>query len=179
MADTSTVLWRFSCQRAPCRQARWRPHTRRRLTWPSLYPAVAFGGLATPPRLLQRASRHEQLATVDGIEPPPPVLETSGQPSLSRPFGRSGVAHGNRTRKYEGHSLALFQSSLSHTATSETLGARGEPRTPYLRDTNAAFSPLNFACWSRRQDSNLPLPDYKSGARPTELHRQTGANDGT
>lgn len=45
--------------KSTCRQARWRLRSRRRLTLPSLYPAVAFGGLATHQRLFQRASRHE------------------------------------------------------------------------------------------------------------------------
>ena len=119
------------------------------------------------------------------------VLETAATPP-SYGLDRSGVADGNRTRKYLVHSQALSQSSLSHTATIEALGASNRTRTDpaSLQPTSsalpkAAFSPLNcqptnptsarrqahqlLPVWRLRPDLNRHVRLYESRVLPLAL----------
>ena len=59
-------------------------------------------------------------------------------------------------------------------------GGRDESRTRYLRDTNAAFSLLNFApnTWRLQPASNRRSPHYECGALPSEPWSLTSTTSG-
>ena len=97
------------------------------------------------------------------------------------------MADGIRTREYEGHNLALFPSSLSHTVTVNTdrtprasaralrtnVGAPPGrlPRTSRLQGERAVV-PHPQGNWSCGRVSNPLPPPYQGGVQPVELPQQ-------
>ena len=96
------------------------------------------------------------------------VLETDAAPPPHRHFApdRSGVADGNRTRKYEGHNLALFHSSLSHTA---TIRHRAAPPT----GTSTSMLTGSVLCLSTSRPTTYPIGSHLQSSSRTNMKLTT------